>query len=801
MPRENRKRGKKHKKPQPEEERVHEKADQYQDDAEQQAGPSWIVDRGAVHGDGEEQASLDVPFGFVDPDVKAYFRTVDNKLREWQEASDETEPDVDEEADPNEERKMFLVAALAELSGKERQLATDPDCSNILERMAYSMDDFVKRVFVDRLVGSYEQLSRHRFGSHVVQTLLSVAKGTVCRETRGVFPPSPESEEDEGNLPLLTRLVLNISDELLPSVTSLLMDPFASHVLRALFVLLCPTLPASTDASGSLLRSKKSAKHRAKQGPMKSVFTDPSDGAEGADVQGKGKDKAASREYPPEFDLMARNFVKTVRENLSANEVRALAANNVACPVLVLLLEMESLQETANESGSLMDSVSAGLISACLKTPPEKSEPSDFVTTLLREPTSSHLLEKLLVLAPQSAFDVMWEQYFQGKLGKLAVHPVANFVVARAIGRSNAEQLTNALEELEGSWPKVIKSSRTGVLKASIDRSVEIKSAESTVCKVVFDAFGLDSMEKRGSLVMCILYLKTFSDYQEALELSNSASKNEEGERPGHKRTSHLEPTVQGSVLVQSLLRLPDPHNQVVIDSLASLSPEHLLALSHHPISSRIIDALLVSPSVPARARRRLILAFQGHFPALVDDRIGSRVGERLWGAADPYLKEKIARALFPHENALVGSRYGKFFMRGLNLYLLKRNPEEWKALQAEAAKKEQVLTSARPTKADKSDTPSTNASKPKPDAKKRKRADKPEDEIDALFTSALGKKQKKGNLPAQLSADDGVAESDPVPEKKSKGKGLTVDRDLDNVLGAIRSAPKELKSGGKRHK
>ena len=52
------------------------------------------------------------------------------------------------------ERRMFFVAALKEMEGKELQLATDPDCSVILERMAYSMDDFVRRVFMDRLAGS-----------------------------------------------------------------------------------------------------------------------------------------------------------------------------------------------------------------------------------------------------------------------------------------------------------------------------------------------------------------------------------------------------------------------------------------------------------------------------------------------------------------------------------------------------------------------------------------------------------------------------------------------------------------------
>jgi hypothetical protein len=52
------------------------------------------------------------------------------------------------------ERRMFFGAALQEMNGKERQLATDPECSTILERMLYSMDDFARRVFMDALSGS-----------------------------------------------------------------------------------------------------------------------------------------------------------------------------------------------------------------------------------------------------------------------------------------------------------------------------------------------------------------------------------------------------------------------------------------------------------------------------------------------------------------------------------------------------------------------------------------------------------------------------------------------------------------------
>ncbi len=49
---------------------------------------------------------------------------------------------------------MFLMAALQEISGMERELATDPKCAGGLERMAYSMDDFVRRVFMNSLTGS-----------------------------------------------------------------------------------------------------------------------------------------------------------------------------------------------------------------------------------------------------------------------------------------------------------------------------------------------------------------------------------------------------------------------------------------------------------------------------------------------------------------------------------------------------------------------------------------------------------------------------------------------------------------------
>ena len=180
MPKELRKRGRRHKTTRTEDQKPAQ-GREVPDEGEgpSTAGPSWIVPRT----DSKQQLNPEAPFGYVDPELKAYFRTVDDQLKEWQQNRDHAEGEDD--IDPNEsasyfvlsswplralagafffsahstflpclDRRLFLMAALQEISGKERELATDPDCAGGLERMAYSMDDFVRRVFMDALTGS-----------------------------------------------------------------------------------------------------------------------------------------------------------------------------------------------------------------------------------------------------------------------------------------------------------------------------------------------------------------------------------------------------------------------------------------------------------------------------------------------------------------------------------------------------------------------------------------------------------------------------------------------------------------------
>ena len=66
---------------------------------------------------------------------------------------------------------------------------------------------------------------------------------------------------------------------------------------------------------------------------------------------------------------------------------------------------------------------------------------------------------------PAEIFDVVWKVYLEGKLARLAVHPVANFVVAKALERVSVEQLTMACEEVRSVAEKIISRFRTYVQK------------------------------------------------------------------------------------------------------------------------------------------------------------------------------------------------------------------------------------------------------------------------------------------------------------------------------------------------
>jgi nucleolar protein 9 len=100
MPKELRKRGRRHKSTRTEVQQAPVREREVPDEGSS-TGPSWIVPR-----TDSKQLNPEAPFGFVDPELKAYFRTVDDQLKEWQQNRDHAEEE--EDIDPNESASCFV---------------------------------------------------------------------------------------------------------------------------------------------------------------------------------------------------------------------------------------------------------------------------------------------------------------------------------------------------------------------------------------------------------------------------------------------------------------------------------------------------------------------------------------------------------------------------------------------------------------------------------------------------------------------------------------------------------------------
>jgi nucleolar protein 9 len=65
----------------------------------------------------------------------------------------------------------------------------------------------------------------------------------------------------------------------------------------------------------------------------------------------------------------------------------------------------------------------------------------------------------LLEHAPEKVIGTLWDTYIMDKIGRLVIHPVANFVVAAGFARLEGERLVSAIQEMSKAVPKCLSES------------------------------------------------------------------------------------------------------------------------------------------------------------------------------------------------------------------------------------------------------------------------------------------------------------------------------------------------------
>lgn len=267
---------------------------------------------------------------------------------------------------------------MSELRGHELKISTDPDTAVVLERLLPSLGDWGRRVIGDAFGGQWELMLKHRFGSHVVQTWLTLAADTLDREDRGEYPPQQAEQDErlaaaaaaaaaskksktkpkkakkgetvkeeeeavqavvqEGLLPKMTELVKILIETIQPNLAMMLTNPFASPPVRLLWLVISPdrALPtldgsaASTNGKdGGIIRSKKSNKYRKGQGVQgKSIFGDDTKG------KGKGKEGNDGRRVDKDLGKLRKVMRKALMEKLGGADWRMIGVNSVGCPAV-----------------------------------------------------------------------------------------------------------------------------------------------------------------------------------------------------------------------------------------------------------------------------------------------------------------------------------------------------------------------------------------------------------------------------------------------------------------------------------
>ncbi|KAK9768120.1 Nucleolar protein 9 [Basidiobolus ranarum] len=724
-------------------------------------------------------------YGRLDPDIQQYFKGVESKLE-----NDGFEND--------EERDLFLENVYAEVDNKELQLTTDHSCSLILEKLFKISNEFQLRVFFSKLPGKFIECFVHRFASHVCQTLLCLAAGVMEQELKGEIVTKKEVKEGEEETPLpsMESMFLDMCKELQPHWNSLIADPYASHIIRVILIILSGEAQESEGGGKTTVRSKKSVKYNEDHNSIASkALTKP-------------------RQVPPSFTVMLDEVTNLIITGMSDVVVRSLAVHAVASPVLQLLLVLQSKKdESLNDD--LIDKLLMG-ISSKQDEVDDIGRRDNFVDTLIKDQVGSHLFEKILQVASASLFHLIYTTYFRGRLANLCQHPIANFVVQHLLTNAkNAGQLEVMMSEIVPDFTGFLRRGRSGVIRSAIDACVRLDCCYKEVMKGISKAFGANTMDERKEFVNLVIRMQSYEQYM--------------------REPVKFHP--QGALMLQSLLLFPEEHNSLVMNSYLSQPLDVTYSWTLDPVGSRVIESFLTSPNVSLKAKRKIIRSFAGKYHEMAMDKYGSHMVDKCWAVSDIELKEKIATELVLNEKVVASCFHGKFILRNCQIDQFKRKREEWVEKEKGVERKKEmfkdilgdaVYTNSKDQKIQQNlPVPSTNigdlgftesmAPEAPTEKKDKRKKHNPEamimkeleedlgekqtyvsDEIDLLF-----KKKRKLGLTAHTNDDsDGDNATDEEVEKSEKPKKKSKkSKDLLSVLDAIDATKKKKSKSEKKER
>uniref|UniRef100_A0A8C8ZXY3 NOP9 nucleolar protein n=1 Tax=Prolemur simus TaxID=1328070 RepID=A0A8C8ZXY3_PROSS len=551
-----------------------------------------------------------------------------------------------------EERELMVRNILKEVEAQALALSTNRTASRMVqELLEFSPLKPFCRVWA-ALRSNLRFLACHQCGVHVLQSALL--------QLPRLLGSSAEEEEVEdgkdGPMETLEELVLGLAAEVCDDFLFYCGDTHGSFVVRTLLQVL----------GGTILESQR-ARPR---------------GSQSSEAQ-----RVPAQECKPTDFEVPETFLNCLQD-LSSCFLKDIAVfitdkiSSFCLQVALQILHRRWPQFCAHLCNAVIDYLSTR----------NSSADGSPLLLFLRDQTSSRLLEQVLLVLEPPRLQSLFEDHFQGQLQTLAAHPIANFPLQRLLDAiTTPELLSPVFEELSPALEAVLAQGHTGVVVALVGACRRVGAHQAQVLQLLLEAF--HCAEPSSRQVACVPLFATLMAYEVYYGLME-----EEGAVPAEHQVEMAaaraleEVTVLGSLLLQHLLHFSTPG--LVLRSLGVLTGPQLLALAQSPAGSHVLDAILTSPSVTRKQRRRVLQTLKGRYVALACSRHGSRVLDAIWNGAALGARKEIATELGEQNQELIRDPFGHHVARNVALTTFLKRPEAWEQQQGAVAKRKRALNS-----------------------------------------------------------------------------------------------------------
>merc|ERR1719206_783153 len=500
-----------------------------------------------------------------------------------------------------EEKEIFVSNVMQQTEGEERVLCGNQLASRVIELILPYASPSVSARIAAALIEDLRLACMDPFMSHVLEKLLILSTFTKEEE---------QGRVQEGETPSKQTWMIKVCKFVSNNLEDFCQDTYASHILRT--VVQCAVGQRYTE------------QHQKNKGGPESKQT------EGYDMLVVSKLKDDDNEQMDEvLDTLTARLMALSKDILTTE---------LCVRVIQVYLSLVSQKQPKTARG-----VARYLLTACFADPDQVDWDDSSVV---------RLMEALVVAGINHAkLGSKLMEVLEGKVGELARHPTANFVVQRLLDQlTDKDRFLVIVEEVVAGLEEVLAAGATGVLLAII--------------KV------LHCNEKQEMLASLLAHLVTLESWAE-------------GEHP----PVHL----HGSLALQQLLLFTKPIK--VVRSLLSLGASQLASLLADPRGCHITDSFLTSKHVGEKSREGLIRGLRGQFVSLACGKHGSRTVDALWKHSGLKMKQTMAEELSAKIDILNSNKFGKFVAQNCYLQVFKRGKEDWRSVLDKEEKVENMFS------------------------------------------------------------------------------------------------------------